>query len=156
MFDKQLFSELDYGQPVRVLHAKNEEHEAERVAAEIMGHRFMNRSKWSDYAILYRGNHQSRLLEKVLMQNRIPYRISGGTSFFSRTEIKDIMAYLRLLVNPDDDNAFLRVVNLPRREIGPTTLEKLGQYANGRAKSLFAASFEMGLEQSLHGRNNFV
>ena len=152
VFDKQLFSELDYGQPVRVLAAKNEEHEAERVAAEIMGHRFMNRSRWADYAVLYRGNHQSRLLEKVLMQNRIPYRISGGTSFFSRTEIKDIMAYLRLLVNPDDDNAFLRVVNLPRREIGPTTLEKLGHYANERGKSLFAASFELGLEQTLSGR----
>ena len=152
VFDKQLFSELDYGQPVRVLAARNEEHEAERVAAEIMGHRFMNRSRWADYAVLYRGNHQSRLLEKVLMQNRIPYRLSGGTSFFARSEIKDIMAYLRLLVNPDDDNAFLRVVNLPRREIGPTTLEKLGHYANERGKSLFAASFELGLEQVLHGR----
>ena len=86
------------------------------------------------------------------MQNRIPYRLSGGTSFFARSEIKDIMAYLRLLVNPDDDNAFLRVVNLPRREIGPTTLEKLGHYANERGKSLFAASFELGLEQVLHGR----
>src|SRR5574344_1167489 len=152
VFAKQLFSELDYGQPVKVLLAKNEEHEAERVAAEIIGHRFMNRTRWADYAILYRGNHQSRLLEKVLMQNRIPYRISGGSSFFSRTEVKDIMAYLRLLVNPDDDNAFLRVVNLPRREIGPTTLEKLGHYANERGKSLFAASFELGLEQTLSGR----
>ncbi len=152
VFDKQLFSELDYGIPVRVLMAKNEEHEAEKVAAEIMGHRFMNRTHWKDYAILYRGNHQSRLLEKVLMQNRIPYKISGGTSFFSRTEIKDVMAYLRLLVNPDDDNAFLRVVNLPRREIGPTTLEKLGNYANQRGKSLYAASFELGLEQHLQGR----
>ncbi|MDD2342922.1 MAG: 3'-5' exonuclease, partial [Tolumonas sp.] len=152
VFDKQLFSELDYGIPVRVLTAKNEDHEAEKVAAEIMGHRFMNRTSWKDYAILYRGNHQSRLLEKILMQNRIPYKISGGTSFFSRTEIKDIMAYLRLLVNPDDDNAFLRVVNLPKREIGPTTLEKLGQYANQRGKSLYAASFEIGLEQHLHGR----
>ena len=117
-----------------------------------MGHRFMNRTRWGDYAILYRGNHQSRLLEKVLMQNRSPYRISGGTSFFARSEIKDIMAYLRLLVNPDDDNAFLRVVNLPKREIGPTTLEKLGHYANERAKSLFAASFELGLEQHLADR----
>jgi ATP-dependent DNA helicase Rep len=151
-FEKQLFSELDYGMPVRVLTAKNEDHEAEKVAAEIMGHRFMNRTSWKDYAILYRGNHQSRLLEKILMQNRIPYKISGGTSFFSRTEIKDIMAYLRLLVNPDDDNAFLRVVNLPKREIGPTTMEKLGQYANQRGKSLYAASFEIGLEQHLHGR----
>jgi ATP-dependent DNA helicase Rep len=152
VFDKQLFSELDYGMPVRVLTAKNEDHEAEKVAAEIMGHRFMNRTSWKDYAILYRGNHQSRLLEKILMQNRIPYKISGGTSFFSRTEIKDLMAYLRLLVNPDDDNAFLRVVNLPKREIGPTTLEKLGQYANQRGKSLYSASFEIGLEQHLHGR----
>ena len=152
VFEKQLFSELDYGMPVRVLTAKNEDHEAEKVAAEIMGHRFMNRTSWKDYAILYRGNHQSRLLEKILMQNRIPYKISGGTSFFSRTEIKDIMAYLRLLVNRDDDNAFLRVVNLPKREIGPTTLEKLGQYANQRGKSLYAASFEIGLEQHLHGR----
>ena len=152
VFDKQLFSELDYGIPVRVLMAKNEEHEAEKVAAEIMGHRFMNRTHWKNYAILYRGNHQSRLLEKVLMQNRIPYKISGGTSFFSRTEIKDVMAYLRLLVNPDDDNAFLRVVNLPRREIGPSTLEKLGNYANQRGKSLYAASFELGLEQHLQGR----
>ncbi len=152
VFDKQLFSELDYGIPVRVLMAKNEEHEAEKVAAEMMGHRFMNRTQWKDYAILYRGNHQSRLLEKVRMQNRIPYKISGGTSFFSRTEIKDIMAYLRLLVNPDDDNAFLRVVNLPRREIGPSTLEKLGHYANQRGKSLYAASFELGLEQHLQGR----
>ena len=152
VFDKALFSELDYGVPVKVLFAKNEEHEAERIAAELMGHKFMNRTRFKDYAILYRGNHQSRIFEKALMTNRIPYRISGGTSFFSRTEIKDIMAYLKLLVNPDEDTAFLRVVNLPRREIGPTTLEKLGQYANQRGKSLFAASFELGLEQSLTGR----
>ncbi|MFD1009323.1 MULTISPECIES: DNA helicase Rep [Oceanisphaera] len=152
VFEKKLFSEMAYEAPVRVLFAKNEEHEAERVVAEIMGHKFMNGSKFGEYAILYRGNHQSRLLEKQLMTNRIPYKISGGTSFFSRTEIKDMMAYLRLLVNPDDDNAFLRVVNTPRREIGPTSLEKLGTYANSRGKSLFAASFEMGLEQTLDGR----
>lgn len=151
-FEKKLFSDMAYEAPVRVLFAKNEEHEAERVVAEIMGHKFMNGSKFGQYAILYRGNHQSRLLEKQLMTNRIPYKISGGTSFFSRTEVKDIMAYLRLLVNPDDDNAFLRVVNTPRREIGPTSLEKLGTYANSRGKSLFAASFEMGLEQTLDGR----
>ncbi|MGL5948985.1 MAG: UvrD-helicase domain-containing protein, partial [Aeromonas sp.] len=151
-FQKALFSELDYGVPVKVLFANNEEHEAERIAAELLGHKFMHRTRYKDYAILYRGNHQSRVFEKALMTNRIPYRISGGTSFFSRTEIKDIMAYLKLLVNPDEDTAFLRVVNLPRREIGPSTLEKLGQYANGRGKSLFAASFELGLEQFLSGR----
>jgi ATP-dependent DNA helicase Rep len=152
VYDKALFSDLAYGVELRVVQAKNEEHEVERVVGELIGHRFLNKSKFKHYAILYRGNHQSRLLEKALMTNRIPYKISGGTSFFSRAEIKDMMAFLRLLVNPDDDNAFLRIVNVPRREIGPTTLEKLGNYANIRQISLFAASFELGLEQHLKGR----
>lgn len=152
VFEKRLFSEIPDGEQIKVLTAKDDEHEAERVVGEIIAHRFLNRTDYKDYAVLYRGNHQSRLIEKSLMQNRVPYKISGGTSFFSRAEIKDIMAYLRLLTNPDDDNAFLRVVNTPRREIGPVTLEKLGTYANMRGKSLFEASFEMGLEQTLSGR----
>ncbi|GHF88991.1 DNA helicase Rep [Thalassotalea marina] len=152
VYDKALFSELDYGVELRVLQTKNEEHEVERVVGDLIGHRFMNRSHYKDYAILYRGNHQSRLLEKALMTNRIPYKISGGTSFFSRSEIKDVMAYLRVLVNPDDDNAFLRIVNVPKRELGPATLEKLGSYANMRQISMFAASFEYGLEEYLTGR----
>ncbi|MBA6263398.1 MAG: DNA helicase Rep [Colwellia sp.] len=152
VYDKALFSQLAYGVELRVIQAKNEEHEIERVVGELIGHKFLNKSKFKNYAILYRGNHQSRLLEKSLMLNRIPYKISGGTSFFSRSEIKDMMAFLRVLVNPDDDNAFLRIVNVPRREIGPTTLEKLGNYANMRQISMFAASFELGLEQHLTGR----
>ncbi|WP_394167660.1 DNA helicase Rep [Photobacterium piscicola] len=152
LFEKALFSAIPDGAMLKVLTAKNEEHEAEKVVGELIAHRFMNNTAYKDYAILYRGNHQSRLFEKALMQNRIPYKISGGTSFFSRVEIKDMMAYLRVLTNPDDDNAFLRIVNTPRREIGPVTLEKLGTYANMRGKSLFAASFEMGLEQHLSGR----
>ena len=152
LFEKELFSVIPDGAMVKVLTAKNEDHEAEKVVGELIAHRFMNNTAYKDYAILYRGNHQSRLFEKSLIQNRIPYNISGGTSFFSRAEIKDMMAYLRLLTNPDDDNAFLRIVNTPRREIGPVTLEKLGTYANMRGKSLFAASFEMGLEHHLSGR----
>ncbi|MDD1781953.1 DNA helicase Rep [Enterovibrio sp. ZSDZ35] len=152
VFEKTLFSALPDGEMLKVLKANNEDHEAERVVGEIIAHRYMHRSDYKDYAILYRGNHQSRLFEKALMQNRIPYKISGGTSFFARAEIKDIMAYLRLLTNQDDDNAFLRIVNTPRREIGPVTLEKLGTYANMRGKSLFAASFELGLQQHLNGR----
>lgn len=152
LFEKALFSAIPDGAMIKVLTAKNEEHEAEKVVGELIAHRFMNNTAYNDYAILYRGNHQSRLFEKALMQNRIPYKISGGTSFFSRVEIKDMMAYLRVLTNPDDDNAFLRIVNTPRREIGPVTLEKLGTYANMRGKSLFAASFEMGLEHHLSGR----
>jgi ATP-dependent DNA helicase Rep len=134
------------------LKAKDEEHEAERVTGEIIAHKFLNRTDYKSYAILYRGNHQSRLIEKSLMQNRVPYKISGGTSFFARSEIKDMMAYLKILINPDDDNAFLRVINTPRREIGPVTLEKLGSYANMRGKSLFECAFEIGLESHLSGR----
>ncbi|WP_159739778.1 DNA helicase Rep [Vibrio atypicus] len=152
VYEKSLFSEIPDGEKLKVLMAKNEEHEAERVTGELIAHKFLNRTEYKDYAVLYRGNHQSRLIEKSLMQNRVPYKLSGGTSFFARAEIKDIMAYLRVLVNPDDDNAFLRIVNTPRREIGPVTLEKLGSYANMRGKSLFEASFELGLEQSLSGR----
>ncbi|CCN33141.1 ATP-dependent DNA helicase rep [Vibrio nigripulchritudo SO65] len=152
VYEKTLFSEIPDGEMLKVLTSKNEDHEAERVTGELIAHKFLNRTDYKDYAILYRGNHQSRLIEKSLMQNRIPYKISGGTSFFARAEIKDIMAYLRVLVNPDDDNAFLRIVNTPRREIGPVTLEKLGSYANMRGKSLFEASFELGLEQHLSGR----
>ncbi|EMB49933.1 ATP-dependent DNA helicase rep [Vibrio mimicus] len=152
VYQKALFSELAEGEKLKVILANNEDDEAERVTAEIIAHKFLNRTEYRDYAILYRGNHQSRLIEKSLTQNRVPYKLSGGTSFFARAEIKDIMAYLRVLVNPDDDNAFLRIVNTPKREIGPATLEKLGSYANMRGKSLFAASFELGLEQHLSGR----
>ena len=152
VYQKALFSELAEGEKLKVILANNEDHEAERVTAEIIAHKFLNRTEYRDFAILYRGNHQSRLIEKSLTQNRVPYKLSGGTSFFARAEIKDIMAYLRVLVNPDDDNAFLRIVNTPKREIGPATLEKLGSYANMRGKSLFTASFELGLEQHLSGR----
>ncbi|MDC0612137.1 DNA helicase Rep [Vibrio sp.] len=152
VYEKSLYSELPEGEKLKVVLANNEDNEAERVAGEIIAHKFLNRTDYKDYAVLYRGNHQSRLIEKLLTQNRIPYKLTGGTSFFARAEIKDIMAYLRVLVNPDDDNAFLRIVNTPRREIGPATLEKLGNYANMRGKSLFESSFELGLEQHLSGR----
>ncbi|MBU2919524.1 MAG: ATP-dependent DNA helicase Rep [Psychrosphaera sp.] len=142
VFDKKLKTNMEYGNPIRVIQTKNEDNEAERVIAEIIGHRFTNKTHYGDYAILYRGNHQSRIFEKLLTTNRIPYKISGGTSFFSRSEIKDIMAYLRLVVNQDDDNAFLRIVNTPRRQIGPTTLEKLGHLANDKHISLFEAAFD--------------
>ncbi|MCW8091165.1 DNA helicase Rep [Alteromonas sp. ASW11-130] len=152
LFDKTLFSELDYGAPLRVITAKNEEHEAERVVAELLAHKFMQRTRFKDYAILYRGNHQSRLFEKLLMSNRIPYKISGGMSFFGRAEVKDIMAYLRLLVNQDDDNALLRIINTPNRGIGRATLEKLGNFANSLGVSIFAAATHSGLSGVLTGK----
>ena len=147
VFDKKLFSNLGEGEKLQIIEAKNEEHEAERVVGELIAHRFIAKTHYRDYAILYRGNHQSRLLEKILMQNRIPYKISGGTSFFSRAEIKDMMAYLRLVVNQDDDAAFLRIVNTPKREIGTATLEKLGSLAQEKHVSLFEAIFAFELIQ---------
>ena len=145
--NKKLFSNLGEGEKLQIIEAKNEEHEAERVVGELIAHRFIAKTHYRDYAILYRGNHQSRLLEKILMQNRIPYKISGGTSFFSRAEIKDMMAYLRLVVNQDDDAAFLRIVNTPKREIGTATLEKLGSLAQEKHVSLFEALFDFELIQ---------
>jgi ATP-dependent DNA helicase Rep len=152
IFEKKLFSELGYGDPLQVITAKNEDHEAERVVAELMAHKFMGATKFKDYAILYRGNFQSRVFEKVLMSNRIPYKISGGMSFFGRTEVKDIMAYLRLLVNQDDDNALLRVINTPTRGIGRVSLEKLGNLANHNRTSMFEAAFDPNLQDVLSGK----
>lgn len=152
VFEKKLFSELGYGEPLRVIIAKNEDHEAERVVAELLAHKFMKGTQFKDYAVLYRGNHQSRLFEKLLMSNRIPYKISGGMSFFGRTEVKDIMAYLRLLVNQDDDNALLRVINTPTRGIGRVTLEKLGSFANQLGCSIFEAACHDQLHSVLSGK----
>ncbi|QGM80169.1 DNA helicase Rep [Otariodibacter oris] len=152
LFAKRLFSQLGEGEKLNVIEAKNEEHEAERIVGELIAHRYSRKTKYKDYAILYRGNHQSRLLEKLLIQNRIPYKISGGTSFFAKAEIKDMLAYLRLIVNQDDDAAFLRIVNTPKREIGAATLEKLGQLANEKHVSLFEAIFDFELIQRLTPR----
>ena len=152
LFEKRLWSEHGFGDTVKVLACRDDEHEAERVVSELMHHKFLHNTDHRDYAILYRGNHQARQFERVLREQRIPYYLSGGLSFFERTEVRDLMAYLKLLANPDNDSAFLRVVNTPRREIGAATLEKLSAYAQGRDLSLFAASFELGLAQHLSDR----
>ncbi|WP_029133137.1 DNA helicase Rep [Sedimenticola selenatireducens] len=152
VFEKRLWCDLGPGEPIRVMSCKNELNEAEKVVSEIIHHKFTSGAAHGDYAILYRGNHQAKLFESALRQHNIPYFLSGGTSFFSRAEIKDVMAYLRLLANPDDDAAFLRIVNTPRREIGASTLERLGNYATERDAGLLAACDELGLEQHLSAR----
>ncbi|KAF3983802.1 MAG: DNA helicase Rep [Methylococcales symbiont of Hymedesmia sp. n. MRB-2018] len=149
VFEKKLWSNLGFGEPLKVMCHKNDRAEAAQIVAEIIHHKFKQGGSYADYAILYRGNHQSRLFEGSLRENNVPYFISGGTSFFAYSEIKDILAYLRLFVNQDDDAAFLRIINTPRREIGPSTLEKLSVYANKRQVSLFTACFELGLRQIL-------
>ncbi|WP_222910531.1 MULTISPECIES: DNA helicase Rep [Pseudomonadaceae] len=151
-FEKQLWSEMGHGDAIRVIRCRNEEAEAERVAMEILTLHLKTQRPYSDFAILYRGNYQAKLIELKLQHHQIPYRLSGGTSFFARQEVKDLMSYFRLLVNPDDDNAFLRVINVPRREIGSTTLEKLGNYATSRKISMYTACDEMGLGEHLDSR----
>ncbi len=152
LFEKNLWSTLGEGEPIRIMPCRNPENEAEKVVSEILKLRFRERADCKDFAILYRGNHQSRLFEKVLRENNIPYKISGGTSFFERAEVKDILAYLRLIANPDDDAAFLRIINTPKREIGTSTLEKLGQYAHERHIGLFYAAQELGFAQRVSAK----
>ncbi|MBP9956433.1 MAG: DNA helicase Rep [Pseudomonas sp.] len=152
VFEKQLWSEMGHGDEIRVIRCKNEEAECERIAMEILTEHLRSGRPYSDFAILYRGNYQAKLMELKLQHHQVPYRLSGGTSFFARQEVKDLMSYFRLLVNPDDDNAFLRVINVPRREIGSATLEKLGNYAGARQLSMFAACDELGLAEHLDAR----
>ncbi|MDF1643759.1 MAG: DNA helicase Rep [Pseudomonadales bacterium] len=152
VFDKRLWSQLEHGESIRALRCASEDAEAERVATDIFNHHLQHKRPFSDYAILYRGNFQSRLIETKLKTLQVPYKISGGSSFFGKTEIRDILYYLRVIINPDDDNAFLRIINVPRREIGPRTLEKLSAYAQQREKSLLAASGEIGLRHHLPER----
>ena len=144
-----MWSQLGVGDHLRVIVAPTQEAEVERIATEILANCVTKRLRFRDFAVLYRGNHQAKALELQLQANQIPYQITGGTSFFSRSEIKDVMAYLRLLINPDDDNAFLRAINTPRRKIGPSILEALGSYATERGIGLLSACTEMGLGQFL-------
>ncbi len=152
VFEKKLWSEMGMGDHLRIISCANENQEVERVASEIIVHKFKNRTKNRDYAVLYRGNHQARLMERALREQNIPYIISGGKSFFEHAEIKDVMSYLKVIVNPDNDAAFLRVVNTPRREIGASTLEKLAAYATNRNISLFDATQEFGLSTVLQDK----
>ena len=149
LFEKSLWSEHGLGDPVKVLGMQDDEQEAEQVAIMISAHRFERQAKYSDYAILYRGNHQARVIEQALRRERIPYTISGGQSFFDRAEIKDIIAYLRLIANEDDDPAFIRAITTPKRGVGLATLEVLGEFAGQWQCSLFAAVFKGGIEAKL-------
>ncbi len=144
LFDKKLWSEHGHGEQISVTVCRDNDAEAESVVMKLQAHRFEHRSQFKDYAILYRSNHQARIFEEYLRDHRIPYLLSGGKSFFDKAEIKDIIAYLRLLANEDDDPAFIRAATTPKRGIGAATLQVLGTYAGERHVSLFAAAFEEG------------
>ena len=141
LFDKKLWSDLGLGETLRIAPAKDEEAEAEMVVARLCAHRFERRTRYADYAILYRGNHQARMFETALRARSVPYEISGGQSLFDRTEIRDIVAYLRVIANEDDDPAFVRAATTPRRGVGATTLARLSEIAAARKESLFGAAF---------------
>lgn len=153
LFEKKLWSEFGDGEPVRVVECDGEEHEAERAVARIQALRGNDgRNKLSDFAILYRANHQARVFEQKLRAAQIPYKVSGGQSFFDRAEIKDLCAWLRLLVNQDDDPAFLRAVTTPKRGIGHQTLGSLGEFSAKWKLSLFESLFSPSLGTVLKGK----
>ncbi|MDD4927766.1 MAG: UvrD-helicase domain-containing protein [Gallionella sp.] len=152
VFEKHLWSDHGTGDPIRIYAARDDEHEAESVVMKLLSHKFEHQGTFSDYAILYRSNYLSRAFEEQLRTQRVPYTVSGGSSFFDKPEIKDITAYLRLIANPDDDPAFIRAITTPKRGIGNATLEKLGSYAGTRQISLFEAAFEAQTEQLLPAR----
>ena len=162
LFEKKLWSDFGDGEPVRVLECDTDEHEAERAVSRIQAlragtivaadSRGASAPKYSDFAVLYRANHQARVFEQKLRAAQIPYKVSGGQSYFDRAEIKDLCAWLRLLINADDDPAFLRAVATPKRGIGTQTLASLGEYASRWKLSLFAALSSPGLGAVLKGK----
>jgi ATP-dependent DNA helicase Rep len=152
LFEKKLWSELGDGEPVRVIDCDGEEHEAERAVTRIQALRGQQGARFADVAVLYRANHQARAFEQKLRAAQIPYKVSGGQSWFDRTEIKDLCAWLRLLVNQDDDPAFLRAATTPKRGIGHQTLAALGEYAGKWRISMFEAIFAPGLPGVLKGK----
>lgn len=152
VFGKKLWSSLGEGEPIEITPMDDEEAEAESVAIRISAARFERRARWRDFAVLYRSNQQARVLEQALRNLRIPYTVSGGQSFFEKPEIRDVLAWLRLIANDDDDPAFIRAVTTPRRGVGNTTLQTLGQFAQEKGLSMFAAVFEIGATERLGPR----
>jgi ATP-dependent DNA helicase Rep len=153
LFEKKLWSELGAGDPVRVIECDNEVHEADRAVAHIESIRAASNAELKDFAVLYRANHQARVFEQALRKAGIAYKVSGGQSFFDRAEIRDLCAWLRLIVNGDDDPAFLRAATSPKRGIGHQTLAGLGTFAGRWKASLFESLFAETLDSALPKRS---
>nr|WP_255589937.1 3'-5' exonuclease [Marinicella sp. NBU2979] len=149
-FEKKIWSDLGTGEPIQILSYPNAETEAQQVVADINFNRQVNHKNFADFAILYRSNHQAKLIEQELRISNLPYHLSGGRSFFDYSEIKDLMAYIRLLVNPKDNAAFLRVINTPKRGIGMQTVQQLSQIAKQSGQGLFATASQPALLTALN------
>ncbi|HEY7803202.1 MAG TPA: 3'-5' exonuclease, partial [Orrella sp.] len=146
LFQKQLWSELGTGEAISVTRMDGELEQAQAVAMRVSAARTEKRAAWRDFAVLYRSNQQARAMEQALRDLRIPYTVSGGQSFFDKAEVRDILAYLRLLANDQDDPAFIRAATTPRRGIGQASLQLLGEYAAKRHLGMLAAASEQGLQ----------
>ncbi len=153
-FEKKLWSDLGSGDLIKIAAFNSPEEESLQLSAEIDYQRILKKNNFADYAVLYRSNHQAKLVEQVFRSNNIPYVMSGGRSFFDFAEIKDLMAYIRLLCNPKDNAAFLRIVNVPRRGIGSSSLAKLAQSAEHAHISYFKAAGNDGVLSSLPTRTS--
>jgi len=149
IFEKKLWSQLGPGDAITILSSSTDEQEAEQVIGNLLQHKFQKGTRFSDYAILYRSNHQSRIFEQQLREKDVPYYLSGGISFFALGEIKDLMAYLRVVVNPEDDNALLRIINTPRRELGPATVQSLVEHASTLNQGLLESSNDITMQSNL-------
>ncbi|MGL4668220.1 MAG: ATP-dependent helicase, partial [Saezia sp.] len=152
IFEKSLWSELGEGEPIHIVECDHDEHEAERAIARIQNLRAQANCAWKDFAILYRTNQQAVLFEQALRRRQIPYKVSGGQSFFDKVEIRDLCAWLRLIVNNNDDPAFLRAITTPKKGIGHQTLASLGQFSAQQKVSLFEALFRPSLAATLNAR----
>ncbi|HLR87137.1 MAG TPA: UvrD-helicase domain-containing protein [Wenzhouxiangella sp.] len=148
-FEKNLWSDFGPGEKVRVIEYGDEADEAESIARDIVGAVHGGRARFGHCAVLYRSNFQARALEKQLREYNVPYVVSGGPSWFDAREVRDCLAYLKLLVNPDDNPAFMRVANVPRRGLGSTTMARLFTYADATGSSLFSAALDRVFQQEL-------
>lgn len=144
---KTVYSENAAGAKIKVLNALNDQEEGYLVVSEIFQKRMSDHDSYSDFAILYRTNAQSRVFEEVLRKRNIPYKIYGGLSFYQRKEIKDLLAYFRLVINHKDDESFKRVINFPARGIGATTIGKIEEFAAQHENNMFSVSTDPALLQ---------
>jgi DNA helicase II / ATP-dependent DNA helicase PcrA len=155
---KKVFSMNETGEKIRVFQSMTDSEEGFNVSSDIFDKRFAQQLHWSDFAILYRTNAQSRIFEETLRRKNIPYRIYGGLSFYDRKEIKDILAYFRMVINPDDEEALKRSINYPKRGIGDTTVDKIYELSASLDKAAweivenagkFCAQFNQGTVKKL-------
>ena len=148
--DKVVFTENELGEPIKVHRSTTDADEGRFVAGSIFENKMQHQLPNGSFAVLYRTNSQSRAIEDALRKRDIPYRIYGGLSFYQRKEIKDVLAYLRLIINPNDEEALVRIINFPARGIGETTMEKLTLAANHYKKSLFEVMYNINKLPDLH------